>query len=53
MQDVMQYIANYGVAIVIVGVYLFKDIKYTDKILTLVQEIKALVERMDKEHHED
>lgn len=52
MQEIMQYIANYGVAIVIVAVYLFKDVKYTDKILTLVQEIKALVERMDNDHED-
>lgn len=50
MENILQYIANYGLAVVLAAVYLYKDIKYTDKILTLVTEIKGLVESMkDKE----
>lgn len=47
-QDLVNIIVNNGMAVVIVGFYLYKDFKFNEKLVSTLQSISEKLEQLEK-----
>lgn len=49
MNEIINMFVNNGVAVAVVAYYLYRDYKYNERIILLLNDIKTIVQRLNDE----
>lgn len=53
MNEIIDLIMNNGMAVVLMGYFIFKDYKFNDNILNILQEVKEVLAQLKTLHQQE